>query len=106
VENIIYYLCPSSVDIELQYLHIKELDLVVIHAVLRLQNYISIHKRTVNLFYHQWEIKKWIVILQEFDLDFSLEKSNICFFAKLMWAFPRADKEESFEDSFGTNPYS
>jgi hypothetical protein len=44
---------------------------------------------------------KWIVIFQEFDLDFALAKSkNSLVFVELMSDFPREDKDELFEDSF------
>jgi hypothetical protein len=44
---------------------------------------------------------KWIVIFQEFDLDFALAKSkNSLVFVELMSEFPREDKDELFEDLF------
>ena len=44
---------------------------------------------------------KWIVILQEFDLVFILEKSKkSLIFAELISDFPNLDEEEVYEDSF------
>ena len=44
---------------------------------------------------------KWIVILQEFDLEFVSAKSKkSLIFAKLMSDFPSLDKVEVHEDSF------
>ena len=53
----------------------------------------------------QWVIggkyNKWIVILQEFDIEFVLEKSKkLLIFAKLMLDFPSLDEVEVHEDSF------
>ena len=43
---------------------------------------------------------KWIVILQEFDLNFVLEKSKkSLIFAELISDFPNLDEEEVHEDS-------
>ena len=41
---------------------------------------------------------KWIVILQEFDLEFVLEKSLI--FVELISNFPSLEEEEVYEDTF------
>ena len=44
---------------------------------------------------------KWIVILQEFDLEFVLTKSKkSLIFAKLISNFPNLEKEEVYEDTF------
>ena len=44
---------------------------------------------------------KWIVILQEFDLDFSSAKSKkLLVFAELMSNFPRLDEDVIHVDSF------
>jgi hypothetical protein len=77
-----------------------------------LQHYILFHKTIViadvNPFQYVLtchiiggKYNKWIVILQEFDLDFASTKSKKSLvFAELMSEFPREDKEEPFEDSF------
>jgi hypothetical protein len=44
---------------------------------------------------------KWIVILQEFDLNFVSSKSKKSLFStKLMSDFPRQDEDTIFNDSF------
>ena len=44
---------------------------------------------------------KWIVILQEFDLEFVLAKSNkSLIFAEIISYFENLDEEEVYEDSF------
>jgi hypothetical protein len=48
-----------------------------------------------------WEYNKWIVILQEFDLDFTLEKSKKSLvFTELVSDFPRLDEDVIHVDSF------
>jgi hypothetical protein len=45
--------------------------------------------------------KKWIVILQEFDLDFSSAKSNkLLVFSKLIFDFPHLDEAIIHVDYF------
>ena len=47
------------------------------------------------------EYNKWIVILQEFDLDFVSEKSKkLLIFAELISYFPSEAKELVCEDTF------
>jgi hypothetical protein len=47
------------------------------------------------------EYNKWIVILQEFDLDFALAKSKKSLvFAELISNFPRLDEDVIHVDSF------
>ena len=44
---------------------------------------------------------KWIVILQEFDIEFVSKKlKKLLIFAELMSNFPSLDKVEAHEDSF------
>ena len=43
----------------------------------------------------------WIVILQEFDLEFVLEKlKKLLIFVELISDFPNLEEEEVYEDSF------
>ena len=80
-EHVIYYLSCALVGPELRYSHVEKLALVAIYVVQRLRHYILLRTTTVvadvNLFQYvlsQWivggKFNKWIVILQEFDLDF------------------------------------
>ena len=44
---------------------------------------------------------KWIVILQEFDLEFvSVKSKKSLIFAKLIFNFPSLEEEEVYEDTF------
>ena len=44
---------------------------------------------------------KWIVILQEFDLEFvSVKSKKSLIFAELIYDFPTLEEEEVYEDSF------
>jgi hypothetical protein len=86
-EHIIYYLSRGLVGPELNYSHVEKLTLAVVHVVQRFCHYILLHKTTVivivNPFQYvltRWviggKISRWIVILQEFDLDFVSAKSK------------------------------
>ena len=47
------------------------------------------------------QYNKWIVILQEFDLEFVLEKSKkLLIFAEIISDFPSKEEEEFCEDTF------
>ena len=80
-EYVVYYLSRALARPELRYSHVEKLALVAIYVVQRLRHYIL--PRTtmvvvdVNPFQYvlsRWivggKFNKWIVIIQEFDLDF------------------------------------
>ena len=80
-EHVIYYLCRKLIDAEICYSHVEKLALATIHAVHRLRHYILLRQTLVvahiNLFQFiltgrmiGGKYNKWIVILQEFDLEF------------------------------------
>jgi hypothetical protein len=84
---VIYYLSRGLVGQELNYSHIEKLALAAFHAVQRFRHYVLFRKTTVisivNLFQYvltRWviggKISRWIVVLQEFDLDFVSAKSK------------------------------
>jgi hypothetical protein len=86
-EYVIYYLSQGLVGPELNYSHIEKLALAAVHAVQRFRHYVLFRKTTVisivNLFQYMLtrrvigrKISRWIVILQEFDLDFISAKSK------------------------------
>ena len=86
-EYVIYYLSRGLFELELNYSHIEKLALAVVHAIQRSHHYILFCKTTiiaiVNPFQYvltRWviggKISIWIVILQEFDLDFVSAKSK------------------------------
>jgi hypothetical protein len=80
-EHVIYYLSRSLTTTETKYLHVEKLALAAVQAVQRFRHYILLRKTTVisncNPMQHiltcqllGGKYSKWIVILQEFDLDF------------------------------------
>ena len=86
-EHVIYYLSHALARPELRYSHIEKLALAAIYAVQRLHHYILLRTtmvvEDVNPFQYvlsRWivggKFNKWIVILQEFDLDFQSTKSK------------------------------
>jgi hypothetical protein len=84
-DHVIYYLSRSLTTTETKYLHVEKLALAVVQVVQRFPHYILLH-RTMVIFdcNHMQHIltrqllggnySKWIVILQEFDLDFERAK--------------------------------
>jgi hypothetical protein len=99
-DHVIYYLTQNLVGLELNYSHVEKLALVVVHAIQRLRHYIYLCKTNVvvNINPFQYiptrhiiggKYNKWIVILQEFDLNFSSAKSKKSLvFAELIYNFP------------------
>jgi hypothetical protein len=99
-EYVIYYLSRGLVGPELNYSHIEKLALAAVHAVQRFRHYVLFCKTTViavmNPFQYmltRWviggKISRWIVILQEFDLDFVSAKSKKSLvFAELISKLP------------------
>jgi hypothetical protein len=86
-EYIIYYLSRGLVGLELNYSHVEKLALATSHVVQWFHHYILFHKTTViavvNPFQYVYtrcvideNINRWIVILQEFNVDFVLLKSK------------------------------
>jgi hypothetical protein len=111
-EHVIYYLSQNLVGPELKYSHVEKIALVVIHTVQRLRHYIFLCKTTVVVDVNPFQYvltrhiiggkyNKWIVILQEFDLDFASAKSKKSLvFAELISDFPRLDEDVIHVDSF------
>ena len=89
---------------ELRYTHVEKIALATIHVVQHLRNYILCQTLVVahiNPFEFiltrrmiGGKYKKWIVILQDFDLKFVSEKSkkSLIFF-ELISYFPNLDDE-------------
>jgi hypothetical protein len=110
-EHVIYYLSKSLSRPELRYSHVEKLALATIIVVQRFCHYILLHTTTVipdsNPMYHilthqvlGGKYSKWIVILQEFDLEFTKAKAKKSLvFAKLICALPRADENIEHRDS-------
>lgn len=109
-EHVIYYLSRTLNPTELKYSHVEKLALATIQVVQRFRHYILLRKTTVisdcNPMIYIFTKKllggkysKWIVILQEFDLEFEKSKSKKSLvFAELMCDFPRADTETVAEE--------
>jgi hypothetical protein len=87
-EHIIYYLSRTLLGPELNYTHVEKIALAMIHTVECLRHYILLCKTTVIVDANPFQYiltrhiiggkyNKWIVILQEFDLDFQ-EIPSLC----------------------------
>jgi hypothetical protein len=99
-EYVIYYLSRGLVGPELNYSHIEKLALAAVHAVQRFRHYILFRKTTIIAIVNPFQyvltrrviggkISRWIVILQEFDLDFVSAKSKKSLvFAELISELP------------------
>jgi hypothetical protein len=110
-EHVIYYLSRSLMPTEIKYLHVEKLALAAIQAIQRFRHYILSRKTTVisncNPMQHiltrqllGGKYSKWIVILQEFDLEFECAKSKKSLvFAELICDFPYSETENVAADS-------
>jgi hypothetical protein len=85
-EHVVYYLSKSISPTEIKYSHVDKLALVVVQVVQHFRHYILLRKTTIISYCNPMQhiltrqvlggkYSKWIVILQEFDLE--LEKSNL-----------------------------
>jgi len=111
-EHVIYYLSWNLVSLELNYSHIGKIYLDVVHIVQHLCHYILLCKTTVvsyiDLFQYVLTIciiggkyNKCIVILQEFDLDFtSLKSKKSLVFTELIFDIPWLYEDVIHVDSF------
>jgi hypothetical protein len=99
-EHVIYYLSQNLVGPKLNYSHVEKLALAAVHAVQCLHHYTLLCKTMVvadvNPFQYVLtrriiggKYNKWIVILQEFDLNYASAKSKKSLvFAELISEFP------------------
>jgi hypothetical protein len=106
--HVIYYLSRSLMTTETKYLHVEKLTLAVVQ---RFCHYILLRKTTVifncNPMQHILTLKflvgkysKWLVILQEFDLEFEHAKSKKSLvFSKLICDRPSTETKNVAEDS-------
>ena len=109
-EHVIYYLSRTLNPTELKYSHVEKLALAAVQVVQRFRHYILLRKTMVisncnPMIYILTKqllggkYSKWIVILQEFDLEFEKSKSKKSLvFAELMCDFPRVDSETVAEE--------
>jgi hypothetical protein len=110
-EHVIYYLSRSLTLTEIKYLHVEKLALAAVQSVQRFRHYILSLKTMMishcNPMQHiltrqllGGEYSKWIVILQEFDLEFECTKSKKSLvFAELICVFPHSATENVAVDS-------
>ena len=86
-EHVFYYLSRNLLDIETRYAHVKKLALATLHDVQRFHHYILLRMITVvsdcnpmtYILSRQLlggKYSKWIILLQEFDLEFTTAKST------------------------------
>ena len=105
IAHVIYYLNKGLVGIDLRYSYIEKLELVVAYVFQCFRHY-TIHQTTMvasKLNPMQYIVSfqilgsmysKWIVILQEFNLEFTTTKSKKSLvFAELMVGLPRVIEE-------------
>jgi hypothetical protein len=110
-EHVIYYLSRSLMPTETNYLHVEKMALAAIQEVQCLRHYILSRKTTViancNPMQHSLtrqflggKYSKWIVILQEFYLEFERAKSEKSLvFSELICDFPYSETENVVVDS-------
>ena len=110
-EHIIYYLSRSLKTTKTKYLHVEKLALEVVQVFQRFRHYILLHRTTIifdcNPMHHILTCQflggkyfKWIVILQEFDLEFECTKSKKSFFfTELICDLPSTETKTVAEDS-------
>ena len=97
---------------EIHYSHVEKLSLATVHVVQRLRHYILLRQTLVVAHVNPFQFvltqrmtgekyNKWIVILQEFDLEFVSAKSNkSLIFTELISDFPSKAEELVCEDTF------
>ena len=86
-EHVIYYLSRNLLDTKTRYVHVKKLALAVVQEVQRFRHYILLRTMTLisdcnpmtYILTRQFmggKYSKWIVILQELYLEFTIAKSK------------------------------
>jgi hypothetical protein len=110
-EHVIYYLSRTLMPTEIKYLHVEKLASAAIQAIQRFRHYILSRKTTVishcnpmqHILTRQFlgdKYSKWIVILQEFDLEFEHAKSKKSLvFSELICDFPYSKTKNVATDS-------
>jgi hypothetical protein len=110
-EHVIYYLSQSLTSTEIKYQHVEKLALATVQAIQRFRHYI-LSRKTIVIFHCNpmqhiltrqllgGKYSKWIVILQEFDLEFDRATSKKSLvFSKLICDFPHSTTENVVVDS-------
>ena len=115
-EHVIYYTSKNLIDSKTHYSHVEKLALAMVIAVQKFRHYILLRTTTIlvdqnSMYYiltHQvlgGKYSRWIVILQEFDIEFAKATSKKSLvFVELMCDLPCATMEyepsASFLDEF------
>ena len=109
-EHMIYYASKNLMDSETRYSCVEKLPLAMVIAVQKFRHYIFLCKTTVlvdqNPMYYilthqvlEGKYSQWIVILREFDLEFSRATSKKSLvFAELMCDLPYTSTESELSD--------
>jgi hypothetical protein len=109
-EHVIYYLSNILSNLELRYSHAEKLAFATVIVVKIFQHYILLCTITIivelNPMYHiltrqvlGGKYSKWIVILHEFDLEFTKSKAKKSLvFSKLICNIPHIDEETKPSD--------
>jgi hypothetical protein len=110
-KHVIYYLSRSLTPTETKYLHVEKLALAAVQAIQCFRHYIVSRKTTIisncNPMQHiltcqllGGKYSKWIVILQDFDLEFERAKSKkSLMFVELICDFLYSEMENVAVDS-------
>eukprot|EP00253_Pinus_taeda_P011702 PITA_11702 len=110
IEHVIYYLSHNLLDTETQYAYVEKLALATVCAVQRFRHYILLRTTTVisdcnpmtYILSRQLlggKYSKWIVILQEFNLEFTTAKSKKSLvFVELLCSLPSAATSSQIEE--------
>jgi hypothetical protein len=110
-KHVIYYLSKSLSGPGLRYSHVEKMALDAVIAIKKFHHYILLHTNTVitdsNPMYHisthqvlGGKYSKWIIILQEFDLEFAKSKAKKSLvFANLICDIPYTDEDIEPSDS-------
>lgn len=113
IDHVIYYLSRGLVGLELHYSPIEKLALVAVHVVQRLRHYILLRKTFILVAVNPFQFvlsrrviggkyNRWIVILQEFNMEFLSTKSKKSLvFMELILELPCKEAivyEENFPD--------
>ena len=111
-EHVIYYLSKSLIDSETRYSRVEKLALATVIVIQKFHHYILLCTTTVLVYQNPMyyimtcpvlggKYSRWIVILQEFDLEFSKATSKKSFvFMELMCDLPCALMEDGPNNSF------
>jgi len=109
-EHVIYYLSRNLLDMETRYAYVEKLDLAAVCAIQRFRHYILLRTTTMvsdcnpmtYILSRQLlggKYSKWIVILQEFDMEFTTAKSKKSLvFAELLCSLPSSSTPSYSED--------